>query len=211
MEKRQENLEDKIVKRLAENHLSIAAAESCTGGLVAATLINVPGASDVLEESYITYSDAVKHKVLGVSEETLQKHTAVSKEVAEEMVRGVTKVAGTNVGISVTGIAGPGGGSEKFPVGLVYIGYKINDFVKVMRYVFSGDRSEVRMHAVETALQELDRFTDKRGILMRIIAGKGRSLPLKTIEGMRRKTRQQTVLKKHFLICCNTRLQTAGS
>ena len=156
MEKRQENLEDKIVKRLAENHLSIAAAESCTGGLVAATLINVPGASDVLEESYITYSDAVKHKVLGVSEETLQKHTAVSKEVAEEMVRGVTKVA-------VTGIAGPGGGSEKFPVGLVYIGYKINDFVKVMRYVFSGDRSEVRMHAVETALQELDDLLIKEG------------------------------------------------
>ena len=130
MEKRQENLEDKIVKRLAENHLSIAAAESCTGGLVAATLINVPGASDVLEESYITYSDAVKH---------------------------------TNVGISVTGIAGPGGGSEKFPVGLVYIGYKINDFVKVMRYVFSGDRSEVRMHAVETALQELDDLLIKEG------------------------------------------------
>ena len=138
MEKRQENLEDKIVKRLAENHLSIAAAESCTGGLVAATLINVPGASDVLEESYITYSDAVKHKVLGVSE-------------------------GTNVGISVTGIAGPGGGSEKFPVGLVYIGYKINDFVKVIRYVFPGDRSEVRMHAVETALQELDDLLIKEG------------------------------------------------
>ena len=160
MENRQENLEDKIVKRLAENHLSIAAAESCTGGLVAATLINVPGASDVLEESYITYSDAVKHKVLGVSEE---KHTAISKEVAEEMVRGVTKVAGTNVGISVTGIAGPGGGSEKFPVGLVYIGYKINDFVKVIRYVFSGDRSEVRMHAVKTALQELDDLLIKEG------------------------------------------------
>ena len=151
MEKRQKNLEDKIVKRLAENHLSIAAAESCTGGLVAATLINVPGASDVLEESYITYSDAVKHKVLGVSEETLQKHTAVSKEVAEEMVRGVTKVAG------------PGGGSEKFPVGLVYIGYKINDFVKVIRYVFPGDRSEVRMRAVETALQELDDLLIKEG------------------------------------------------
>lgn len=163
MKKRQENLEDKIVKRLAENHLSIATAESCTGGLVAATLINVPGASDVLEESYITYSDAVKHKVLGVSETTLQKYTAVSKEVAEEMVRGVTKVAGTNVGISVTGIAGPGGGSEKLPVGLVYIGYKINDFVKVMRYVFSGDRSEVRMHAVETALQELDDLLIKEG------------------------------------------------
>ena len=78
------------------------------------------------------------------------------------MVRGVTKVAGTNVGISVTGIAGPGGGSEKFPVGLVYIGYKINDFVKVMRYVFSGDRSEVRMHAV-TALQELDDLLIKEG------------------------------------------------
>lgn len=163
MEKRQENLEDKIVKRLTENHLSIATAESCTGGLVAATLINVPGASDVLEESYITYSDAVKHKVLGVSETTLQKYTAVSKEVAEEMVRGVTKVAGTNVGISVTGIAGPGGGSEKFPVGLVYIGYKINDFVKVIRYVFPGDRSEVRMHAVETALQELDDLLIKEG------------------------------------------------
>lgn len=79
------------------------------------------------------------------------------------MVRGVTKVAGTNVGISVTGIAGPGGGSEKFPVGLVYIGYKINDFVKVIRYVFPGDRSEVRMHAVETALQELDDLLIKEG------------------------------------------------
>ena len=163
MEKRQENLEYKIVKRLAHHHLSIATAESCTGGLVAATLINVPGASDVLEESYITYSDAVKHKVLGVSEETLQKYTAVSKEVAEEMVRGVTRVAGTNVGISVTGIAGPGGGSREFPVGLVYIGYKINDFVEVMRYVFTGNRSEVRMCAVETALQELNDLLIKEG------------------------------------------------
>ena len=98
-----------------------------------------------------------------LSKEVEYEDILISKEVAEEMVRGVTKVAGTNVGISVTGIAGPGGGSEKFPVGLVYIGYKINDFVKVIRYVFPGDRSEVRMHAVETALQELDDLLIKEG------------------------------------------------
>lgn len=163
MKQEYKDLEFQTVDLLARNHLSIATAESCTGGLIAATLINVPGASEVLEESYITYSDAVKHKVLGVSEETLQKYTAVSKEVAEEMVRGVTAAAHTEVGISATGIAGPGGGSEEFPVGLVYIGYKIKDFVTVTRHVFSGDRMEVRKAAVKTALQELNDLLEKEG------------------------------------------------
>ena len=157
------NIENDVVDILKRNNLTIATAESCTGGLVAATLINVSGVSDILKESYITYADETKHKILGVSMETLSLYTAVSKETAEEMVRGVTKVAGTDIGISVTGIAGPDGGSEDFPVGLVYIGYQILGRVRVCRYVFAGDRAQVRLSAVDTALHTLLNLLNEEG------------------------------------------------
>lgn len=157
------NLENEVVDILKRNHLTIATAESCTGGLVAATLINVAGVSDVIHESYITYADRTKAKILGVSEETLRRYTAVSPEVAREMADGVCRVAGTDVGIAVTGIAGPDGGSAEFPVGLVYIGWRIGTRTTVRRYVFDGDRSGVRQAAVETALTVLTELLEEEG------------------------------------------------
>lgn len=163
MKKEYVNTEEEVVDILNRNHLTIATAESCTGGLVAATLINVSGVSKALKESYITYADETKQKILHVSKETLEKHTAVSEETAREMVCGVTDVAGTDVGISVTGIAGPDGGSKDFPVGLVYIGWKVNNAVSVQRFVFAGDRMQVRHSAVDTALKILIERLHKEG------------------------------------------------
>ncbi|MDE7436198.1 MAG: CinA family protein [Lachnospiraceae bacterium] len=156
-------IEEYVVDILKRNHLQIATAESCTGGLVAATLINAAGVSSVLEESYVTYSDGTKMKILGVSEDTLARYTAVSEETARQMVSGVCRVAGTDVGISVTGIAGPDGGSEEFPVGLVYIGWNIRGHITVRRYEFPGDRQQVRFAAVEQALSVLPQLMEEEG------------------------------------------------
>ena len=144
-----------MVALLRRHGLTIATAESCTGGLVAAALINVSGVSEVLKESYITYSDETKEKILHVSKATLDAYTAVSEQTAREMVQGVTQIAGCDVGISVTGIAGPEGGSEDCPVGLVYIGLKVSDAVRILRFQFSGNRMAVRTQAVTKALEEL--------------------------------------------------------
>lgn len=157
------NTECILVNILKKHHLTITTAESCTGGLVASTLINVSGVSEVLKESYITYADETKQKLLHVSKETLAKYTAVSKETAYEMVVGVTDIAAADVGISVTGIAGPDGGSGDFPVGLVYIGFKIKDSVTVERFVFNGDRMQVRMSAVDMALTRLTELLYEEG------------------------------------------------
>lgn len=157
------SIEERVAAALLRNHLTIVTAESCTGGLIAATLINVSGISEVLKESYITYADETKQKILHVSKKTLEQYTAVSKETAQEMVVGVTDIADADVGISVTGIAGPDGGSEDFPVGLVYIGWKIKEDVTVERFVFDGDRMQVRMHAVETALTRLSELLYEEG------------------------------------------------
>ncbi|MGN0341519.1 MAG: CinA family protein [Roseburia sp.] len=147
------SLEERLVAILKEKNYRIATAESCTGGMVASTLINVAGISPYLKESYITYSDEAKQRILHVSAETLKTETAVSEKCAEEMVRGVTAVANAQVGISVTGIAGPGGSGE-FPAGLVYIGSKVRDQVCVERYLFEGDRKSVRTQATEMALKQ---------------------------------------------------------
>lgn len=155
MENRTEHPEEPLVALLRRHGLTIATAESCTGGLVAATLINVSGVSEVLKESYITYSDDTKEKILHVLKTTLDAYTAVSEQTAREMVQGVTQIAECEVGISVTGIAGPEGGSADFPVGLVYIGLKVSDTVRVLRFQFSGDRMAVRTQAVTKALEEL--------------------------------------------------------
>lgn len=153
MRKKQDSPEEQLAAALKEKNYTIATAESCTGGLVAATLINVAGISEHLKESYITYCDEAKQKILHVSAETLERDTAVSEKCAEEMVCGVTVAANAQVGISVTGVAGPGG-SEEFPAGLVYIGSKVNDRVCVKRYQFRGDRQSVRQQAVQAALEQ---------------------------------------------------------
>ena len=147
-----ETLEDVIVRMLKEKGFKLTTAESCTAGLLSGRIMNVPGASYVYEEGYITYSDAAKHKLLGVSNETLKAHTAVSEETAKEMAEGAARAAGANAALSVTGIAGPGGGTEEKPVGLVYIGCYVEGKTRVERFCFTGNRQKNRDYAVAKAL-----------------------------------------------------------
>ncbi len=153
-----------IIDQLSKEGLSVATAESCTGGMIASTIVNIPGASDCFNEGYITYSNEAKMKNLGVHDETLSVFGAVSQETATEMAKGVRKKASADFGISSTGIAGPGGGSPKKPVGLVYIGCAFGDdkcIVKELR--LKGSRSEVRAQATEQALYLLEECLMNRG------------------------------------------------
>lgn len=137
--------------------LSVSTAESCTGGLVAGALTDIAGSSDVVDRGFVTYSNKAKMQVLGVSAETLRAHGAVSEETAREMAAGLIRVARTSLGVSITGIAGPGGGSADKPVGLVHFAAQ-NDKgeVIVRREIFAGqDRAGVRQLSVLTALAML--------------------------------------------------------
>lgn len=145
-------LEKSVVDLLEANNLSIATAESCTGGMLASRLINVPGVSEVFKSGYITYSNKSKRKVLGVKRATLEKYGAVSKQTAAEMVKGAAFVSKADVCVSVTGIAGPEGGTKEKPVGLVYIGCIVKGAVTVKEYRFDGSRSKIRENTVSAAL-----------------------------------------------------------
>ena len=141
-----------IVTALIEDKITIATAESCTGGKIAAAMTDVPGASEIFGYGMVTYSNDAKIKILGVKAETLAAHGAVSPETAYEMAAGLKRVSGADVAVSVTGIAGPGGGSPEKPVGLVYMGIAYGDDVFVKKNFFQGERDEVRLQTVETAL-----------------------------------------------------------
>ena len=149
------SIEEVVSKMLVENNLKIAVAESCTGGMVSASLINYPGISSVFMEGCVTYSNEAKMKSLGVKKETLDVYGAVSDKCAKEMASGVAARYNTNVGIATTGIAGPGGGTDEKPVGLVYFGIYINGKVITKKYVFNGDRQGVRERATRTILNDL--------------------------------------------------------
>lgn len=148
-------LEERVVQLLTEKRMTVSTAESCTGGLVAAGLVNVAGVSSVFNEGYITYANEAKHRLLGVREETLNRYGAVSRQTAEEMARGVCAVSRSDCSVVTTGIAGPGGGTAEKPVGLVYIGCAVQGNVTVREYSFCGDRQTVRRCAAEAALQLL--------------------------------------------------------
>lgn len=149
------SIETVVSKILIKNKLTISIAESCTGGLVSSTFINYPGISSVFMEGCITYSNESKIKRLGVNPNTLDIYGAVSEETAIEMVEGIAKNFNTNVAISTTGIAGPDGGSIEKPVGLVYIGIYINGNTTVKKYIFNGNREEIRLKATENAINDL--------------------------------------------------------
>ena len=134
-----------------EKPLTISTAESCTGGMIASKLIEVPGISENFIESIVSYSNEAKIKRLKVKKETLEKYGAVSEEVAREMLAGLK----TDIGISTTGIAGPDGGTKEKPVGLVYIGIKVKDEVKVFKRELKGDRNKIRQRAMMHALYNL--------------------------------------------------------
>ncbi|MCB2290380.1 competence/damage-inducible protein A [Clostridium sp. CS001] len=150
-------LEGVLSEMLVNKKLTIATAESCTGGMVASVLINYPGISSVFMEGAVTYSNEAKISRLGVKAETLDKYGAVSSEVAGAMAQGIAKTAGTNIGLSTTGIAGPEGGSEEKPVGLVYVGLCINGEVKTKMLRLSGDRQRIRQRATMQLLDWLRR------------------------------------------------------
>ena len=151
----EKNLEDIVAKKLIDKGLTIGTAESCTGGLLAGTLINYGGISSVFMEGVVTYSNEAKMKRIGVKKETLDRFGAVSEETAKEMAIGICKTANTDVGISTTGIAGPEGGTKEKPVGLVYMGLCINGNVVCKKFNFNGDRNKVRLEAVKSALEFL--------------------------------------------------------
>ena len=144
-----------LVETLKKEGMTITTAESCTGGLIAAAITDVPGSSEVFKRGFVTYCDEAKHETLGVSEEVLATDTAVSERVASEMAEGAAKAAKADAAISVTGIAGPGGGSPDKPVGLVYIGIYVKGKKIVVKHVFEGTRAEVREQAVRSAIHSM--------------------------------------------------------
>lgn len=145
-------LEGAIAQLLKEKSLTVSTAESCTGGLLAGRLVNVPGISEYFKEGYITYSNEAKEKLLGVSHETLERFGAVSKETALEMAEGCQKAAKADIGIGITGIAGPDGGTDEKPVGLVYIGCCCKGCSQVKEFRFHGNRSRIRECSVAHGL-----------------------------------------------------------
>ena len=147
--------EEEAVALLIQKNYTITTAESCTGGMIASTLINVPGVSQVYKEGYITYANEAKEKLLGVSKELLVAKGAVSKEVAYSMAKGAAKAAGAEAALAVTGIAGPCGGTREKPVGLVYIGCCVKGRVTVTENRLQGDRMSIRQETVQRALQLL--------------------------------------------------------
>lgn len=155
--KEAETLEMAVVKLLEKYDLTVTTAESCTGGLLSGRIVNVPGASEVFRGGFITYSNKAKRKFLDVSKSTLKKYGAVSEETAREMATGAVFATDSDTSVAVTGIAGPDGGTEEKPVGLVYISTYMKDSIKVERYQFKGNRQKVREQAVVKALDLLRR------------------------------------------------------
>ena len=146
-------MEEKIVRFLNEHNMMITTVESCTGGLIAARLVNVSGASNVFSEGYITYSEDAKAKMVGVNPETIKIYNVVSEEVAYEMASGGAKPANEDEAVSVTGVAGPLGGTKDIPVGTVCIGVYYKNKVITEKFLFNGDRLQVRNQAVDKALE----------------------------------------------------------
>ena len=150
--KEEETLEKVLAELLLEKGMTIAFAESCTGGMIAGRLVNVPGVSKAFGTGYVTYSNKAKRKLLGVKKSTLKQFGAVSVQTAKEMARGALLASGADIAVSVTGIAGPDGGTDKKPVGLVYIGCCVQGRTFVQEYHFLGNREKIRESTVAAAL-----------------------------------------------------------
>ena len=158
-----DSIEYTLGEILCNNKLTISTAESCTGGMVAAKLISYPGISSAFLEGAVTYSNEAKIRRLGVKKETLDVYGAVSEETAREMVEGIAKESSSNTSIATTGIAGPGGGTNEKPVGLVYIAVHVNDNTTIEKCNFSGNREEVRVSATTYALKMLKIELENQG------------------------------------------------
>jgi len=146
---------NKVSDELKKQHLTLATAESCTGGLLAHVLTNSPGSSEYFDRGVVSYSNTSKTELLGVPEHFLKTYGAVSEQVAYAMADGIRARAGVDIGLSTTGIAGPTGGTKDKPVGLVYVGLAIRSTVVVKRFLFSGDRLQNKEQACDAALSLL--------------------------------------------------------
>ena len=158
MQSQETELEKQIGKLLSQRGWTLAVAESCTGGLLGHRITNVSGSSSYFRGGVISYSDELKESMLGVPEETLIEHGAVSKETALAMAQGARCVLDTDVALSVTGIAGPAGGTPEKPVGLVYIGLAAEGADLWEKYIWQGDRTENKEQSAEAALKLLLKY-----------------------------------------------------
>ena len=141
-----------MAKLLLKNQLTVSFAESCTGGMIAGRFVNVPGVSGAFGTGYVTYSNQAKRKLLGVKKSTLKQYGAVSSQTAKEMAEGALAASGADMAVSVTGIAGPDGGTKEKPVGLVYIGCCVQGRTFVREYRFLRNREKIRESTVAAAL-----------------------------------------------------------
>ena len=153
----EETLEEAVLKLLQKKNLTISLSESCTGGLVASRLTDIPGASASLISGVVSYSNESKINILKVKEETIRKYGAVSPQTAEEMAVGAKRLSNTDIGLSITGIAGPDGGSAEKPVGLCYIGIAAVNSVNVHKIMLNGNRNKIRWGSSSRALDLLRR------------------------------------------------------
>jgi nicotinamide-nucleotide amidase len=156
-------MEEVVGELLRERGMTVSLAESCTGGLIAMRLTEVAGSSEYFLEGVVTYSNEAKVRQLGVTKETIESHGAVSSQTAEAMARGIRTASGSDVAVSVTGIAGPGGGSEDKPVGTVYVGFSDENGDRSLKVVLPGDRYLIRWRSSQAALDYLRRQLLKRG------------------------------------------------
>jgi nicotinamide-nucleotide amidase len=156
----EEILEEQVGKLLLEKGLTLGTAESCTGGMIASRLTDIPGSSDYFKGGIVSYTNEVKNKVLGVSQEILNTFSAVSRETAEAMALGAREIINADLGLSVTGIAGPGGGTAEKPRGLVYVALAAADKVICCEHHFAGSRAAVRQATVNSSLNMLRQYLE---------------------------------------------------
>jgi len=155
-------LEQIVFEILKEKGYKVATAESCTGGLLASTLINVNGASEIIDMSFVTYSNEAKQELVYVKKETIEKYNVVSEQVAKEMALGAAKHARAQIGLSTTGLAGPGGGTKERPVGTVCFGISINGDVYTFTHIFKNiSRQYIRKASVKFILKKFVEILEK--------------------------------------------------
>ncbi|MFC2140598.1 CinA family protein [Candidatus Auribacterota bacterium] len=155
MDKPKEKLEHRLGTLLTQKNLSLSLAESCTGGLISHRLTNIPGSSLYIKGGIIAYDNAIKINLLKIPAQVIAEKGAVSKEVASLMAQGVRQLMESDIGIGVTGIAGPTGGTKEKPVGLVYIGIATGDKTEVQKFLFTGEREEIKAKTADEALAKL--------------------------------------------------------
>ena len=148
-----------IIQRLIKNKLSISVAESCTGGMLSSSITSISGASKIFNIGLVTYSNLAKIKLLKVSSSNIKRYGAVSEKCCLKMVEGLSKLSKSKINISITGIAGPKGGSKNKPVGLIYIGIKKEKKISINKYLFKNkNRENIRKNSVKEALKLIDKF-----------------------------------------------------